>query len=142
MMRSRIYLASALSNAALCNDLAAELGCAGFVVTSNWHFIVASDGTTSDPEAAASRIDILAANLADLASADVIVGICHIGVGKATYAEIGYALAIGREVVWVQGFCNEGRSLFDSHRLVRRILIHPMTALGPVVAKAVAEVGL
>jgi nucleoside 2-deoxyribosyltransferase len=131
-----IYIAGPLASAPLCNDLAAILGASARVV-SRWHWLVAASGQTSspvgDPEACFERAEILADNIADMDAATLLVAVCHQGRPKATFGEIAYALAYRKPVVWVQGFDGAGRSIWDSHALVTRVLVAPGTDIsGPV----------
>lgn len=90
-------------------------------MVSSWHSAVVASGATSDPDDERSRAEILSTNLADLHRADVVIALCDDGTPRATFCEIGFALAIGKRVVWVHGERGEGRNSYDAHPLVARV---------------------
>lgn len=121
----RIYLAAPLVEAPAKARLASALAAWGagyFLVVSRWH---QPTTPSADPAGAIDRELILGANLADLEAADVVVADTRGEAGgarpRSTYAEIGYALAIGRPVVWLRPSATGNRSIFDAHHLVTAV---------------------
>jgi nucleoside 2-deoxyribosyltransferase len=111
----KIYIATALGNFQEARDWAEKFRAAGHKVTSKW--IDSVDSESIDPTLFESRYEILTSNLYDLKSADVVFVITRDESGKATYSEIGYALALGMRVVWfIPGYI--GGNIFDVHSLV------------------------
>jgi nucleoside 2-deoxyribosyltransferase len=117
----RIYIAAPLAQAPAANEAALRLEAHGHEVVSSWHRVVSSEGWQSDPEPDRVRARILSENLADLDGAEAVLALCHEGTPRATFAEIGYALARGLTVVWSHGSERQGRNIFDAHPLVRRV---------------------
>jgi nucleoside 2-deoxyribosyltransferase len=106
----RIYVAAALGEAHVARLIANVLANHGYAVCSHWHGLCLVSEVT-DPRA---RRECLAENLADLTRCDVVVAWTAAGVPRATYGEIGYALALGKRVVWIQGERAEGACIFDA----------------------------
>jgi len=118
-----LYLAAPLSEARRACRIAELLAAHGHDWCSRWHRDVVLSGATADPgDDEAERARILAMNLEDIAKADALVVLLDRGTGRSTYAEIGYALALDKPVVWVSGPFGYGRSLFDAHPLVARVV--------------------
>lgn len=113
-----IYIAAPLSYASRARSCAASLRFLGHVIVSTWHD---STDATADPTDPSVRARILRANVIDLASADCVIAMCDMGTPRATFTEIGWALAEGTPVVWVSRPTGEGRNIFDAHPLVYRV---------------------
>jgi hypothetical protein len=71
-----------------------------------------------DPMDRVARHRLNGANLSDIHRADVVVAWTMTGVPSATLCEIGYAVGIGKHVLWVQGPDGAGANLFDAHQNV------------------------
>ncbi len=121
----RIYIAAPLSAHLVADELASALHARGHVVVSGWHAIRGNGDPgqppPTDPLGEDERAAILRDNLADLAKAQGLIALTHFHdvVGRGTYGEIGYALARGLPVAWMQDGW-QGRSIFDAHPLVQR----------------------
>lgn len=115
-----IYVASPIGQVTVAREVAGGLRRWGITVTSRWH------DTTGlgerDPELDSDRRSILTANLEDIARCDVLLALTHRGTPRATFGEIGWALATGKDVVWIHGI-GDGRCLFDAHPRVQRVLL-------------------
>lgn len=107
----RIYIAAPLIAASLANAHAERLTEAGFAVSSTWHAALASVDFPKDPESLAVRRRILDANLGELVESDRVLVDTTVGMPRATFAELGYALGIGLRVVWIEG----EKCIFDAH---------------------------
>jgi nucleoside 2-deoxyribosyltransferase len=122
----KIYVAAPLGHAVLATFVADELVRLGHDVTSRWHRRVAvalEDGPVQDPVSPNERLSVLDANLRDLNGAATVVALTHVGEPRATFSEIGYAVARGKRVVWVQSWDGRGRNILDEHGLVDRLVI-------------------
>lgn len=111
----KVYIATALNNYAAAQALSDKLEASGHEVTSSWHRTVMSqamDRVVGDPDNACVRRDILSTNLFDLAQADAVVALTPTTDGKATYCEIGWAIASWKPVIWLG---RAGRCIFDAH---------------------------
>ena len=115
----RIYIATALSNVGFAAVWAHRFNRGGHVVVSSW--IDAVGAHAVDPDDRVTRAGILETNLGDLHLADVVFAFTPDTKGKATYGEIGYALARGIRVLWLAPDGGVGANVFDSHSLVTRI---------------------
>jgi len=113
----KVYLAAPLAEAPRVHQLAADLFDLGLHVVSTWHATTA----TVDPHDEDVRLRVLEGNLAELAHADVLVAVTDRGTPRATFAEIGYALARRTRVIWLAGAAGAGRCIFDAHTLVTRV---------------------
>lgn len=116
-----VYMAASRDCAGRADSLAKELTRAGVRIVSRWH-----DGQIRlvDPHDPAVRQQILRDNLSDLDAAGVVVALMDDGKPRATYAEIGYALAEGKMVLWLTRTPCESDSIaciFDAHRSVVRV---------------------
>lgn len=90
-------------------------------IVSKWHL---NETKLIDPASHVVRKDILAANLSDLTGSDVVVALMDRGAPRATYAEIGYAVAAGHWVIWLkpeEGAEDYRSCIFDAHPFVRRV---------------------
>jgi len=118
-----IYIAAPLACFEHAASLAATLRAHGYVITSRWHDEVTSG--SSDPERDEERRAVLDYNLADLDAATVVVahlaGVTDERRPRATWAEVGYALAKGKRVIWCRGPSAHARMLFDAHELVTTV---------------------
>ncbi len=108
----RIYLAAPL---ALVNDAkfaSRHMVSRGHEVVSTWHeFVFRGD---KDPLNPVARREILELNIRELEKAQFVVAIMTYGVPRATYSEIGYALALSIPVVWI----GDGNvNIFNAHPL-------------------------
>lgn len=101
-------------------------------VVSRWHDV--SDDELRDPSDLAERTRLNDMNLADIDRADVVVAWTMTGRPCATYAEIGYAAAKGKVVLWIQGPEFAGANLFDAHPMVMVLSRFPSGGdlLGPI----------
>lgn len=120
----RVYIATALANFQLANRWGTKLRDAGHEVASRWHVSVRemtarTEVMPRDPLSEAERVTVLRANVNDLMSSDAVLAITQDDAGKATYCEIGYALAAGIRVIWLQSE-GRGRNIFDADTLVTR----------------------
>lgn len=113
-----VYIAAPLAKDLNAQVWAALLRREGLFIASNWH---ESGVAMVDPTAEIERWRLLDTNLAQIRAASVMFAIVVEGAPRSTYAEIGYALALGTPVVIAHGDRGEGRLLFDSHPLVTRI---------------------
>lgn len=109
-----IYIAAPLGEAGRACEVARKMSGANFRVNSMWHWNVMdaqreTGCAIEDSEGAARRED-LEKNLADLRDADVVLVLLDRGRGRCTLVEIGYALALGKRVVWLGE-----RNLADAH---------------------------
>lgn len=108
-----VYIAAPRALAPRAQRLAEKFREAGFSVVSKWH----SHGEPIvDSTRASDRTSALYDNTIDLHMADYIVALMDEGEPKATYCEIGYAIAIDRMVFWVKGRGDSPRAcIYDSH---------------------------
>jgi nucleoside 2-deoxyribosyltransferase len=123
----KVYIAAPLSEFEFATLVAAEAGHAGLQVVSRWHDEV-GQGAVDPPETDTRRV-YLRANLKDLLECDAMIALCNAGNPRATFSEIGWALATDRAVVWVQGPDGEGRNLFGAHPLAHRVVLPAKTDL-------------
>ena len=115
----RVYIAGGRDLAGLADSIAADLSKLGVTVVSTWH--VGQDKLV-DPAAHETRATILAKNLADLKQADVVLALMFDGKPRATFGEIGHALADGARVVWwAKDGDDERACIFDAHPSVTRV---------------------
>jgi nucleoside 2-deoxyribosyltransferase len=136
----RVYVAAALCEWGQANQVARHLdGVLDVEVTSRWHFAQKPDAV--DPAEHEERARILASNLGDLDAADVVIALMHASEPRCTIAEVGWALARGKAVVWTH-FRRHGRNLMDSHPAVLRFCIteRGQDELAEAVRQAVALV--
>lgn len=131
----KVYIAAALACAPVAAELAALLAGNGHRVVSSWHV---GQTATVDPEDEYARSGTLRHNLCELRACDVAVVLAHLGEPRATFSEVGYALALDKRVVWLHAPSGAGRNIFDAHGLVRRFAVHS-EPLGMVVLDALAE---
>jgi nucleoside 2-deoxyribosyltransferase len=114
---TKLYLASALARCVhtcmVASGLARE-----FSIVSTWHR--RAKPKDKDPRDDEERAAILSSNLVEIERADVIVALVDDGEPHCTYGEIGYALAVGKPVVWVHESAT-GRNLLDAHASVVRL---------------------
>lgn len=113
---NRVYLAAPLLRAADCRYVARLLTDRGIQITSTWH----STEARTDPWSELARIQILTANLIDLDRSDLVLALTTHYVPRATFSEVGYAIAQGKRVVWLHAADGTGRQMFDAHALVSR----------------------
>jgi len=107
-----IYVAAPITQVHVACLIAQALTADGFTVTSSWHSLVQStDRSPLDPRV---RQDVLATNLSDLHRAALVVAWTGAGIPKATYSEIGWALARGKRVVWIQNSEGGETNIFDA----------------------------
>jgi hypothetical protein len=118
-----VYVAASREVAQEADRLASDLRARGYNVVSKWHMNVTAP--IVDPSQHKVRQDILAANLKDMDEADVVVALMLEGKPKATYAEIGYALADGQLIVWYGPDLPTEQDplscIFDAHPRVVRV---------------------
>lgn len=116
-----VYMAASRDCAGEADEVAKKLREMGVTVVSRWH-----DGQTKlvDPHDPNVRNKILAENLKDLRECFAVVALMRGGAPKATYAEIGWALAEGRQILWVgpeDGAEDPLACIFDAHASVLRL---------------------
>lgn len=116
-----LYVAASRDCAGQADEVAKRLRELGATVVSRWH-----DGQIKlvDPADRDVRNKILAANLEDLRRCSAVVALMHSGSPKATYAEIGWALAQKRRVFWIgpgEGADDPLACIFDAHPAVIRL---------------------
>lgn len=133
----RVYLASALGRCVHTCMVASGL-CREFDIVSTWHR--RAKPKDKDPRDDAERAAVLTDNLADIERCDVLVALLDDGEPKATWAELGYALAIGKAAVSVHDSAT-GRCLFDAHASCVRLDLRTseLTALADTIRRAVAR---
>jgi nucleoside 2-deoxyribosyltransferase len=121
--RPTVYVACALGLFATANAVAEDLVKEGFTVVSTWHSLVAASAPDQrrDPLDEAARRSILEANLIDLDRAELVLVMTFEGVPRATFCEAGYAIAKGKQVVWMASREGQGRCIFDASPLVTRV---------------------
>lgn len=114
----RIYVAGPRASAARANRVALTLRDRGHRPVSRWHV---DAKPLVDPLNPAVRAEVLYDNTEDLVSADLILALMDEGLPRATYAEIGYALALDKKIIWVGSLEDEARAcIYDSHPRVMR----------------------
>ena len=128
----RVYVAAPLAQAVTAHAVG-EMLRPEHEAVSRWPGNVLELAADRDPSRIEDRCAVLRTNVVDLELADVVVALCHVGDGRATYAEIGYALALRLPVVWVQGGRGEGRNIFDAHDLVHAVIVERDVPLGSLV---------
>lgn len=133
-----VYLASALARAKHVQVVAAGLR-EHVTIVSGWH------GRTNgkrDPRDEDERAAILSLNLAELVTADVVVVMVDDGEPRATYGELGYALALCKPCVVVHD-SGTGRCILDAHPLVIRLdlRVHSLADLPRTIDMAAGLVG-
>ncbi len=89
-------------------------------VVSRWHELPA-EITSADPTDLGERRRLNDANIHDIKRAELMVAWTMSGTPRATYSEIGYALAKGKTVFWIQGHNHRGANLFDAHHRVKTL---------------------
>ena len=87
----------------------------GFTVCSTWHDLVGEGAI--DPRGILDRARILETNVRELDKTDILFVDTSHGTPRATYGEVGYALARARWVVWYQPD-KAGANIWDAHPLV------------------------
>ena len=112
----RVYVAAPLARHEHAQAVARLLS-GKYEITSSWY----DDDCSRDPVGDAERCKCIVRDAHDIAVADVLVALCQEGMPRATYGEIGYALGLGRSVVWVHGPGEQGRNVWDSFPGVTRI---------------------
>lgn len=117
MSKTRVYMAGSRDVAGEANSLALLIEKDGATVVSQWH---RGEPKLVDPTKHGTRAAVLESNLRDLNQAHVVVALMDRAAPKATYAEIGWALARGIPVVWIGSDAPEDpRScIFNAHHLV------------------------
>lgn len=125
-MNVAVYLAAPLSQARRMREWADRLELAGLDITSKWH----DTGDKADPHAIEVRRRILYANLYDMWRAHVVLVDTTDGVPGATLSEVGYALAFGKQVVWLQPPSRRAdgvryTNIFDAHVRVQVVTSEP-----------------
>lgn len=120
----RVYIATSLANFREAYAWAGKLRRSGHEVTSGWieavqAVILSTRLAPRDPLSEAERKKILRTNVNELMSSDAVLAITQDDAGKATYCEIGFALAVGIRVIWLQSE-GGGRNIFDADTLVTR----------------------
>ncbi len=112
----KVYVASPLAFASIAREYANRVRMTEtMTVCSTWHDVVTE---VVDPTDEGTRRSVLIDNLSDLNQADCALAIMSKGTPRAAHAEIGYALALGKPVIWLVGPNGEGESIFTAHALV------------------------
>lgn len=117
--RLRIYVAAPRALAGRANAFAKDLRANGQEVVSRWHV----DGDPIvDPKSSDFRQKVLFENTVDLCQCDVLVALMDSGNPRATYCEIGYALAMEKHVIWISESENDELAcIYDSHPKVKKM---------------------
>ena len=117
--RLRIYVAAPRALAGRANAFAKDLRANGQEVVSRWHV----DGEPIvDPKSSDFRQKVLFENTVDLCQCDVLVALMDSGNPRATYCEIGYALAMEKHVIWISESGNDDLAcIYDSHPKVKKM---------------------
>lgn len=114
----RIYIAMPLSRAEYAQATCSHLSSSGFEVVSSWH----STKLTEDPASHDARSKIVTDTLfPELDACDALLVDTREGYPCGTFVEIGYALARGADVVWVQNEVRDGvkrTNIFDAATIV------------------------
>lgn len=116
----RIYVAAPMGEAHVAKLLGAMLTREGYDVVSGWTARLDAQGPHPTDDALTA---IQVANQHDLDRADLVVAWTARGMPRATYSEIGWALANGTRVLWIQGEPGTGGNLYDRERLVTKVLL-------------------
>ena len=118
-----IYIAGPIGRARACQAFAERLRAHGIRVTSRWHREVGDEAV--DPTDELVRRSILADNLEDLDRSRALVARLDLADEdhrpRATWGEIGYALARGIRVFAVDALSVHGRCIFDAHPGIMRV---------------------
>lgn len=134
----KVYVAAPYAEAKRAQAFANELSVFGpEYIVSTWHRDALPVDSTDDSVLAAGMWQ----DITELERAEVVVALTSRGSPRATFSEIGWALARGKVVVWVHGPAREGTNIFAQHGLVRRVVDHgDETALLNQVLKALLSV--
>jgi hypothetical protein len=114
----KVFISMPSEDASLAYHLAVGLTQHGYDVLSCWHN---QPKCEKYPRDRAVRLAELEGNLAGINAADVVVVSSWSGIPRTTLSEVGYAIAKGKRVVWVQPYNTVGRTLFDVHPLVTTV---------------------
>jgi nucleoside 2-deoxyribosyltransferase len=96
-----VYVASATSERAEAAFVATQLRAAGRHVTSSWHDVPLAIGRQLEHHLDTTRkAEIAASCLAEIDACDVLLALGHRTMRGALW-ECGYAMGLGRKVVWV-----------------------------------------
>lgn len=115
----RLYIAAPLGEAKEARTVAGSLASVGHIIDSTWH---REGGDVADAADGATRLDRLTQNIIDLNAAEAVVALMSWGNPRATNCEIGYALAKGKRVIWLD--CTSyhtNANIFDAHPLVTQV---------------------
>jgi len=122
----KIYVASAFKFAKRAQKLAYKLSNECYCVTSDWYNVSLTD-----------KAAIFEKNLCEISQCDVLVALTDVGNPRATYCEIGVALALGKRVVWIQHENGRGANDWDGAPNVTVVKVHK--ASGKVLLKKVLD---
>lgn len=117
----KLYVACSYRVRGHASRMAALLAAHGHTIVSHWH---EENGRDTDPQDEAGRAALQATNEADIATADALVVLSHVGEPRATYWEAGWGAALGLPAVWLHGADGRGRCLGDSRPDVHRLVAH------------------
>lgn len=135
-----LYLACSYGSRAYARRMALHLRGHGHVIASQWHD--GPDQGDADPVDEAVRAELQARNEADIARADALVVLAHVGTPRATYWEAGWAAALGLGVVWVHDADGRGRCLADSRPGARRVVAVDIDGVdAAAIAEALTDTG-
>lgn len=132
----KVFLSMPSEDTLAASTLATKLMMAGHEVLSTWHRNPYCEKYPTDP---AVRLEQLEINMRGIEAADVVVAASCTGIPRTTLSEIGYAIAKGRRVVWLQPFGPELRTLFDAHPLVTRLAEPSVWSVAVLLIVAVLE---
>lgn len=118
--RVRAYLASAYGNYGLVGEWAQDLS-RNLTIVSTWHAIPFADDRTDEALTDEAYREIGERNLEEIRACDVLIAFMATGSPEATYAEIGYALALGKRVVYVHAGKRGRKRVLDTLPQVRRV---------------------
>lgn len=114
----KLYMAGPYGEALRVNAIGNELSVYGaHYILSTWHVNPLPAEAVDDSVLAAGMWQ----DIAQLERCEVVVAVTSRGTPRATYSEIGWALARGKSVVWVHGPERAGTNVFAQHGLVQRV---------------------
>ena len=109
-----IYIACAFAEKVRAREIAAAVVAAGHCVVSTWH----ESADDVDPVGTFARNEVFEMNAADIADAACVVADTTVGNPRATWCEIGMAVGLCKDVVWITGFREQCRNIFTGAPMV------------------------
>jgi nucleoside 2-deoxyribosyltransferase len=132
----KIVIIGPMEGRAEAANLALALTHAGHTVLSTWH---GQDGPKY-PLDKNERERCTLEQLRAIGDADMVVCLTIRGVPRTTFAELGYAIGLDKDVVWLRGTEPEQRCNFDA--LPAITVVDPLPSWAASVAAVLAEVTL